>query len=70
MERSYVKLIVLLWGMAGSYAVRAQDGVLRGAVVDSATRAPLANASIAIRGLSGGARTNTEGVFRITTGRR
>ncbi|HEV3413364.1 MAG TPA: DUF5686 family protein [Puia sp.] len=71
MERIYVKLlIILLWGIAGSYAVRAQDGVLRGVVVDSATHAPLANASITIRGLSGGARTNPEGKFRITTGLR
>ncbi len=70
MERSYVKLIVLLWGMAMSYAVRAQDGVLRGAVVDSATHAPLADASITIRGLNGGVRTNTDGKFRLTTGRR
>jgi hypothetical protein len=70
MERSYVKLIVLLWAIAVSYVARAQDGVLRGAVVDSVTRAPLADASITIRGLSGGARTNTGGFFRITTGRR
>lgn len=71
MERMYVKLlIVLLWGMAGSYAVRAQDGMLRGAVVDSATHVPLVNASLTIRGLGGGVRTNTEGKFRIATGRR
>ena len=53
MERSCVKLIVLLLGRAESYVVRAQDGVLRGAVVDSATRAPLANASLTVRGLGG-----------------
>jgi hypothetical protein len=69
MERMYAKLfIVLLLGMAGSHATLAQEGVLLGVVVDSATRSPLANASITIRGLGGGARTNAEGRFRIPTG--
>jgi hypothetical protein len=70
MERMYVKmLIVMVWGMALCHTGRAQEEVLRGAVVDSATQAPLANASIAIRGLGGGVRTNADGKFHISTER-
>ncbi len=70
MERMYVKLlIVLLSGMAVSPTVRGQDDELRGAVVDSASHVPLPNASVTIRGIGGGVRTNSEGKFRIPAGR-
>ena len=70
MERMYAKLlIVLLSGMAVSYAARGQDDILRGQVVDSATRTPLANASVTIRGIGGGVRTNADGKFHLSTSR-
>ncbi|GGA96978.1 DUF5686 family protein [Puia dinghuensis] len=51
--------------MAVSWRSRAQDITLHGIVKDSATQAPIGNASIAINGLRGGARSNSEGRFRI-----
>ncbi|HEY6901572.1 MAG TPA: DUF5686 family protein, partial [Puia sp.] len=47
-----------------------QQAVFRGTVKDSATQTPLNNASITIKGLRGGARSNNEGHFRITTAQR
>ena len=44
---------------------QAQDVTLRGLVRDSATHAALSNASISVKGLRGGARSNAEGRFRI-----
>lgn len=71
MERMYVKIwIVLLSGICLSHSGLAQEGVLRGTVLDSISRTPLSGASLTIRGLTGGTRTNSEGRFRITTGRR
>ena len=60
--------VLLLWIMAAGYAGQGQDIVLHGRVRDSASRASLSNASIAVKGLKGGARTNAEGRFRIPTG--
>ena len=60
--------VLLLWMMAAGYAGRAQDIVLHGWVRDSASRTSISNASIAVKGLHGGARTNAEGRFRIPTG--
>ena len=61
---------VFMMIMAVSWHSRAQDVVLRGSVKDSAAQTPLNNASITIKGLRGGARSNSEGRFRITTGQR
>ena len=60
--------VLLLWMMAAGYAGRGQDIVLHGWVRDSASRTSISNASIAVKGLHGGARTNAEGRFRIPTG--
>jgi Family of unknown function (DUF5686)/CarboxypepD_reg-like domain len=57
--------VLLLWIMIAGYAGRGQDIVLHGLVRDSATRASLSNASIAVKGLKGGARTKADGRFRI-----
>lgn len=71
MERIYTKAwMILLWGVVTGYASNAQDLALHGSVKDSTTRAPLVNASISIKGLSGGSRTNSAGRFRIPTSRR
>src|ERR1700743_1863430 len=59
--------ILFLFMLAISRAGWAQDIVLHGIVKDSATQTPLTNASIAIKGLRGGARSNGEGRFRIPT---
>src|SRR5258708_28270816 len=56
--------------MAVSWYSQAQDVILRGSVRDSAAQTPLNNASITIKGLKGGARSNTDGHFRINTGQR
>ena len=40
---------------------------MRGFIKDSATQTPITNASISIKGLRGGARSNQEGRFRIPT---
>ena len=53
--------------MAVSWHSRAQDVALRGLVKDSAAQTPLNNASITIKGLKGGARSNTDGRFRINS---
>ena len=53
--------------MAVGWDSYAQDVTFRGAVRDSATKTPITNASIAIKGLRGGARSNSEGRFRIPT---
>jgi hypothetical protein len=60
--------VLLLWMMVAGYASRGQDIVLHGWVRDSATGVSISNASIAVKGLHGGARTNAEGKFRIPTG--
>jgi Family of unknown function (DUF5686)/CarboxypepD_reg-like domain len=62
--------ILLLTALAIHVAGRSQDVVLRGFVKDSATQTPLTNASVAIKGLKGGARTNAEGRFRIPAQQR
>jgi len=56
--------------MAVAWRGLAQDVALQGVVKDSATQTPLNNASITIKGLRGGARSNNDGHFRITTGQR
>jgi len=53
--------------MATAWRTQAQDVTLRGLVRDSATKTPITNASIAIKGLRGGGRSNMEGRFRIPT---
>ncbi len=68
--------LLLLWGVAAGLSGRAQTAqppqttqpiVLHGLIKDSTTHAPLSNASIAIKGLHGGVRTNAEGRFHLTT---
>ncbi|MBS1604960.1 MAG: carboxypeptidase-like regulatory domain-containing protein, partial [Bacteroidetes bacterium] len=56
--------------MAVSWGGYAQDVVFRGVVNDSASQTPIHNASITIKGLRGGARSNSEGHFRMTTAQR
>src|SRR6185437_1533191 len=51
--------------MAAGWRSHAQEVVLRGLVRDSANGAALANASISVKGLRGGARSNGEGRFHI-----
>jgi hypothetical protein len=53
--------------MAVSWRSQAQDVVFRGSVKDSASQTPLNNASITIKGLRGGARSNSDGRFRINS---
>src|SRR5260370_39839308 len=59
--RAYITAILV---MAGFFSSMAQTTVT-GYVKDSATQTPLSNASIAIKGQRGGARTNADGRFRI-----
>jgi Family of unknown function (DUF5686)/CarboxypepD_reg-like domain len=68
--------LLLLWGVAAGLSGRAQTAqttqttqtiILHGLIKDSTTHAPLSNASIAIKGLHGGVRTNAEGRFHLTT---
>src|SRR5579863_4896514 len=59
--------ILLLLIMVTAWRSQAQDVTLHGIVKDSATQTPLTNASISIKGLHGGARSNSEGRFRIPT---
>lgn len=51
--------------MATCFRSQAQEVVLRGIVRDSATGTVLTNASIAVKGMRGGARSNGEGRFHI-----
>jgi hypothetical protein len=60
----------LLIVLAAGYGSQAQNVVLHGFVRDSATQTPLTNASVSIKGLRGGARTNSEGRFRIPADQR
>ncbi|HEY4110229.1 DUF5686 family protein [Puia sp.] len=53
--------------MTFAWRTQAQDITLRGIVKDSATQTAITNASISIKGLRGGARSNQEGRFRIPT---
>jgi len=62
--------ILLLLIMAAGFRGRAQDVILRGLVRDSATKTALPNASISVKGLRGGARSNSEGRFRIPLSQR
>ncbi|HVS96636.1 MAG TPA: DUF5686 family protein, partial [Puia sp.] len=57
--------ILLLTIMAAGFRGQAQEVVLRGQVRDSASKTALANASISVKGLKGGARSNNEGRFHI-----
>src|SRR5580658_841802 len=58
-------LFFLIMGIA--WHGTAQEVTLRGFVRDSVTQTALPNASISIKGLRGGARSNAEGRFRIPT---
>ncbi|HTI07119.1 MAG TPA: DUF5686 family protein [Puia sp.] len=60
-KRAYITAILV---MAGFFSSMAQT-VITGYVKDSATQAPLSNASVAIKGQKGGSRTNADGRFRI-----
>ncbi|MHA4810965.1 DUF5686 family protein [Flavitalea flava] len=51
--------------LSGSLFGLAQGITVSGSVRDSATHAPLSNASISIKGQKGGARTTAQGTFRI-----
>ncbi len=57
--------IITLIIAATGFGSHAQGVLLHGLVKDSATGTPLTNASISIKGLRGGARTNSEGRFKI-----
>ncbi len=57
---------LLLFLLTVSWYSQAQDVLLRGTVRDSVSKAPLNNASITIKGLRGGARSKSDGRFRIT----
>ena len=59
--------ILLLLIMSFAWRMQAQEVTLRGFIKDSATQTPITNASISIKGLRGGARSNQEGRFRIPT---
>src|SRR5882757_10307521 len=59
--RAYITAILV---MTGFFSGMAQT-IVTGYVKDSATQAPLSNASVSIKGQRGGARTNTDGRFRI-----
>ncbi|HEY4289752.1 MAG TPA: DUF5686 family protein [Puia sp.] len=56
--------------MAVGWRSQAQNVVFRGSVKDSAAQTALNNASITIKGLRGGARSNSDGHFRINTSQR
>jgi len=60
-------LLLLIVAAAWPALTKAQDVILRGSVRDSATQTAITNASISIKGLRGGARSNMEGRFRIPT---
>lgn len=57
--------ILLLLIMAMAWSGYGQEVTLRGLVRDSISHAPLQNASVSVKGLRGGARSNAEGRFRI-----
>src|SRR5882757_4794823 len=59
--RAYITAILV---MTGFFSGMAQT-IVTGYVKDSATQAPLSNASVSIKGQRGGARTNSDGRFRI-----
>ena len=62
--------ILLLCAMAAVYGSRGQDVLLHGLIKDSSSQTPVSNASITIKGLRGGARSNAQGRFRIPTSQR
>lgn len=68
--RRFKAWLLLLLIMAVAWQTRAQDVTLHGIVRDSATQTAIANASISVKGLRGGARSNSEGRFRIPTTQR
>jgi hypothetical protein len=57
--------ILLLLILTAAWRTQAQDVTLRGIVKDSASKTAITNASISVKGLRGGARSNGEGRFRI-----
>jgi len=57
--------ILLLLIITAAWRTQAQDVTLRGMIKDSASQTPITNASIAVKGLRGGARSNNDGHFRI-----
>src|ERR1700759_1098077 len=57
--------VLLFMIMAISWRGMAQEVTLHGFVRDSATQTAITNASISVKGLRGGARSNSEGRFRI-----
>jgi hypothetical protein len=56
--------------IATAWTSSAQGVILRGVIVDSIAQSPISNASISIKGLRGGARSDAEGRFRIPTNQR
>ena len=57
--------ILLMLAMAASFYGRSQTVYIKGVVMDSLTKAPLVNASVSIKGQSGGTRTSSDGKFSI-----
>src|ERR1700755_457035 len=62
---SFKAWLLLFLIMAMAWRGLAQDFTFHGLVRDSATKATISNASISVKGLRGGARSNSEGRFRI-----
>src|SRR5882724_2215214 len=61
--------ILLVLALAASYYGHSQTTLIRGVVMVSASKAPLVNASVSVKGQTGGARTNSEGRFSIPAGK-
>ncbi len=59
--RVCITAILVMTGVVSGMA----QTIITGYVKDSATQAPLSNASVSIKGQRGGARTNSDGRFRI-----
>jgi hypothetical protein len=57
--------VLLIASITVSLGGKAQERLIHGMVKDSLSGAPLQNASISIKGIRGGARSNAEGKFRI-----
>lgn len=58
--------IILLLLIFGNSIVCAQEGILKGKVIDQATGEPIAGASVFIKTLNKGTSTNADGTYRIT----
>lgn len=62
-----MKYFVILFVLLGSF-IYAQQGIIKGKVVDSETLKPLSNANVLIRGTNAGSATNYNGEFTLSPG--